>query len=335
MRLQPHISLEMAPLRVLRGCTLVLALFSVALADDNAWEDAGASATEGGTGAGQAEQNAVPDRNAAPKRNKPDRRPYVGVRGPAVADPKNMFCGFAEDDNADCYARLGVGRYNASDREIKKAYRSLSLAVHPDKDPSNEAKLKFQAYTRARDILVKPEERRKLDHLLEHPGDYMKMYYSGVVSSYAPKTSLPGLLLTLLVFASVICPLLQRQQYNMMKDGMVRAALAGSTRDPALVEFKRQAVALLAKREKDQGGGRAAKLEKRSSKGSGKAGKDAALTPVLEELIEAHLDEHGPPPGGWKKPTAADVPIFRIVNFVRSRLQGGKVADESGAVKNE
>lgn len=55
----------------------------------------------------------------------------------AFKDPHNKFCG--EDE---CYAVLGLQR-GADKAEIKKAYRTISLDVHPDKNPSAAAKEKF------------------------------------------------------------------------------------------------------------------------------------------------------------------------------------------------
>ena len=52
-------------------------------------------------------------------------------------DPHNKFCG---DD--ECYAVLGLER-GADKADIKKAYRTISLDVHPDKNPSAESKEKF------------------------------------------------------------------------------------------------------------------------------------------------------------------------------------------------
>lgn len=55
----------------------------------------------------------------------------------AFQDPHNIFCGGEE-----CYAVLGLKR-GAGKADIKKAYRTISLDVHPDKNPSAAAKEKF------------------------------------------------------------------------------------------------------------------------------------------------------------------------------------------------
>jgi len=66
-------------------------------------------------------------------------------------------------NNKDFYQVLGVDR-NASDSEIKKAYRKLAVKFHPDKNPNNkEAEEKFKEISAAFDILKDPEKRAKYD----------------------------------------------------------------------------------------------------------------------------------------------------------------------------
>lgn len=65
----------------------------------------------------------------------------------------------------DYYKVLGVDK-NASQDEIKKAYRKLALKYHPDRNPDNkEAESKFKEVTEANEVLSDPEKRKKYDTL--------------------------------------------------------------------------------------------------------------------------------------------------------------------------
>jgi len=59
----------------------------------------------------------------------------------------------------DYYAILGVPR-NATQEEIKRAYRRLALKYHPDRNPGNkEAEEKFKEISEAYQVLSDPEKR--------------------------------------------------------------------------------------------------------------------------------------------------------------------------------
>ncbi|CRK43532.1 hypothetical protein BN1723_005708, partial [Verticillium longisporum] len=63
----------------------------------------------------------------------------------------------------DYYNLLGIDK-QASDREIKSAYRKLSKKYHPDKNPGDEtAKEKFVEVSEAYEALIDPEQRRIYD----------------------------------------------------------------------------------------------------------------------------------------------------------------------------
>ena len=65
----------------------------------------------------------------------------------------------------DYYGILGVEK-DATDAEIKKAYRKLALKYHPDRNPGDEeAAEKFREASEANEVLLDPEKRRIVDML--------------------------------------------------------------------------------------------------------------------------------------------------------------------------
>ena len=63
----------------------------------------------------------------------------------------------------DYYEVLGVSK-NASDDEIKKAYKKMAIKYHPDRNPDDkEAEAKFKEAAEAYDVLRDPQKRARYD----------------------------------------------------------------------------------------------------------------------------------------------------------------------------
>ena len=66
-------------------------------------------------------------------------------------------------DRPDYYKTLGVGK-NASEEEIKKAYRKLARQYHPDRNPGDKkAEERFKQISQAHDVLSDPDKRKAYD----------------------------------------------------------------------------------------------------------------------------------------------------------------------------
>jgi molecular chaperone DnaJ len=66
-------------------------------------------------------------------------------------------------DRPDYYKILGVGK-NASDEEIKKAYRKLARQYHPDRNAGDKkAEERFKEISQAHDVLSDPDKRKAYD----------------------------------------------------------------------------------------------------------------------------------------------------------------------------
>ena len=75
----------------------------------------------------------------------------------------------------DYYEILGVEK-NASEKDIKRAYRSLARQYHPDKNPDDAAaEDKFKEINEAYEVIGNPENRSKYDQLGRSYNRYQQM----------------------------------------------------------------------------------------------------------------------------------------------------------------
>src|SRR5947209_11304064 len=66
-------------------------------------------------------------------------------------------------ERTDHYKTLGVGK-NASEAEIKKAYRKLARQYHPDRNPGDKrAEERFKEISQANDVLSDADKRKAYD----------------------------------------------------------------------------------------------------------------------------------------------------------------------------
>ena len=80
------------------------------------------------------------------------------------------MAGKADWATKDYYKELGVSKDATAD-EIKKAYRKLARANHPDSNPGDSAKHdKFKAVAEAYDVIGDPEKRKQYDEIRRAPG---------------------------------------------------------------------------------------------------------------------------------------------------------------------
>eukprot|EP01043_Picozoa_sp_COSAG02_P038818 COSAG02_NODE_3020_length_7534_cov_5.062004_4_plen_130_part_00 len=90
----------------------------------------------------------------------------------ATVQAADLYCG---DQN--CYEVLGLlnpidaasEEDRPTERDIKKAYRKLSMVWHPDKNQEEGAEEKFVEIANAYEVLSDESKRADYDYALEHP----------------------------------------------------------------------------------------------------------------------------------------------------------------------
>ena len=87
----------------------------------------------------------------------------------------------------DYYRILGLAPA-ASLAEVKGAYRKLASALHPDRNPSEEAHVRFQEVQEAYEVLSDADKRRAFDDnrrrsLIEHPIETAREIWSAYLKA--------------------------------------------------------------------------------------------------------------------------------------------------------
>lgn len=114
----------------------------------------------------------------------------------SVQTAHSIYC-----EEKNCYEVLGLEPSSwaeaPTEKEIKKAYRKLSLVYHPDKNSAEDAQEIFIEIANAYEILSDEARRKSYDYFVAHPDAHftneMNIYYD----TYAPQVQQPTLDMTL------------------------------------------------------------------------------------------------------------------------------------------
>eukprot|EP01136_Pigoraptor_vietnamica_P008049 Opistho-1_new@42908 len=108
-----------------------------------------------------------------------------------------LYCG-----QKNCYDVVGVSP-TADKAEIKRAYRKLSLKLHPDRNKSPDASAQFRELANAYEILKDDETRADYDLMLEYPEQYYRHYFKYYQRRVTPKVDPKIVVVAFILFVSV------------------------------------------------------------------------------------------------------------------------------------
>ncbi|TDG43635.1 hypothetical protein AWZ03_009935 [Drosophila navojoa] len=83
-----------------------------------------------------------------------------------------------EEVNKNFYEFMGINQ-TATNNEIKRAFRTLSIVLHPDKNPAEDANIQFRNLVSIYEVLKDPSKREKYDKVLRDgmPNWKSALYY--------------------------------------------------------------------------------------------------------------------------------------------------------------
>lgn len=133
------------------------------------------------------------------------------LAAPAAAEEEAQthFCG---QDN--CFDLLGLQR-NASKADVRRAFRRLSVSMHPDKRPDDPSAIqKFRKINTAHTVLTDDAHRRKYEDFLDNPTKYWDILVALSKEHYAPKSNVAFVMAGLLGIATLIHWLNMKNEYR-------------------------------------------------------------------------------------------------------------------------
>lgn len=226
---------------------------------------------------------------------------HVNLYFAAIYDPLNVFCG-----PYNCYELLGIPE-KADAKDIKKAFRKLSLTHHPDKNKAPNATEVFRLITKAHDVLISNDSREMFDYYLRNPRDYFTVsgehYYRNL-----PKSDVRLVVVVVIGLLTWLFYSIQYQKYERVVKYLKTATLAnlnlknGGTKQT--MELFRRAS------EKYE-----EKIKELKSKGDKTAGKTKMLKdPIFEKIVDEVVREVKVE-GGFRKPEFHDLFAVQLVYF--------------------
>ena len=145
----------------------------------------------------------------------------AAAKTPKFEDKWEKFCGVP-----DCYTELGLFP-NATKAQIRRAYRSLSLEFHPDKNPGNAtAEQIFIKISKANDVLTDPATRENYEKYGNPDGYHGTSVTIGLPSWLTNKDNELAILVAYFVVMIVIIPVVVglwwRNSSKFLEDGVMQ-----------------------------------------------------------------------------------------------------------------
>jgi DnaJ family protein C protein 25 len=218
-----------------------------------------------------------------------------------IYDPFFVFCG-----SKSCYEILEIRR-NATTKQVRRAYRRLSLEYHPDKSKHANATEAFRLISKAYEVLDGNETRVNFDYYLNHPRDYFKVSGHHYMRTL-PKSDVRLVIILVACLISWMMHVMQEHKHQSfmkhLKDSVLKCAGNAKSNNQTLALFKRCQTLY------------EAKMKEATWAGSGttkptnvtKMVQDPLFADCVSEIVATVKIE-----GGYRKPDTNDLFIVRLV----------------------